>query len=101
MNGDPPTVHGTACLTLFVFSSAYILWFMILSTPAFGAVIPYDMMVVLAWSPPLFVWSGLAVFGLARGRRSVRAAGIAAAALILPFFCGASWWVILTFLAGD
>jgi hypothetical protein len=101
MNQDPPTVRGTACLTLFVFSSAYVLWFMILSTPAFGAVIPYDIMVALAWSPPLLVWGGLAVFGLARGRRSARAAGIAVAALIMPFFCAASWWVILTFLAGD
>jgi hypothetical protein len=101
MNQDPPTVHGTACLTLFVFSSAYVLWLMVLGTPAFGGVISHDVGVALASGLPLLAWGGLAVVGLARGRQSTRAAGIAAAALILPFFCAASWWVILTFLAGD
>lgn len=95
MNQNPQVVRNTAILMVFSFVCASFLWFLI-SAASVGWL--GDTWLWLLWALPILAWAGLAVFGLTQRRRSAQAAGIAVAAVILPFLCGGSWGLLLTLI---
>src|SRR5689334_9346894 len=91
MNQDRQIVRNTACLTVFSFCCASFIWVLVLFAASVGGRFPFDNGVWFLWLPQILVWAGLAVFALIQHHRSAQAAGIAVAALILPFVCSGSW----------
>jgi hypothetical protein len=98
MNQDPQIIRNTAFLTVFSFCCASFIWVLVLFAASVGGRFPFDNGVWLLWVPPILAWAGLAGFGLIQRRRSAQGAGIAVAALILPFLCGGSWGLLLTLI---
>jgi len=98
MRQDPQIVRNTAILTIFSFFCASLIWVLVLLAASVAGSFPFDNGVWWLWGPPILVWAGLTIFGLTHRRRSGQAAGIAVAALILPFLCGGSWGLLLTLI---
>jgi hypothetical protein len=96
INQDRQIVRNTVCLTLWSFFCASFIWFLIASA---ASVVWFPRhFVMVAVGPPILAWAGLAAFGLTQRHHSAQAAGVAGAALILPFLCGGSWALLLTLI---